>query len=400
MRHLGRRAAPLAAVIALWLGQPAPAAALLGWSGTVTPTSAVAGQVSVFTVTASNDNLLSILGVGSVGCVRVDVGPNFGIQSVTVLASPGAWLGSFSGAVATARAQDSGGRLGTGQAVAFAIAALPAAAGTSTWTIYAYREQDCGGSPLSGTETRSMQVAPAPLPPPTPAPTPAPTAVPTPAPTAVPTAPPASPPPAATRTPSPTPKATAIPTAQPATPKPTPTPAPLPPEPDATPQPNGAPRSTTTPQSAASTPGTAVGVAPSRAASPTPVASASPTPAAASAAPDANSTSGPPNRRDGSPPDAAPRSTLESIGAAAARLAVGESLSRGGGISLGPLGVIDGITVWAIPGAIVGGPGLLVILWVLTQAGVTLAWIPAVKRMRGRDDERPPTFGGPRRLAT
>ena len=59
------------------------------------------------------------------------------------------------------------------------------------------------------------------------------------------------------------------------------------------------------------------------------------------------------------------------------------------GVSLGPLGVIDGITVWAIPGAIVGGPGLLVILWVLAQTGVALAWIPAVRRLRGSDPHSP-----------
>jgi len=58
-------------------------------------------------------------------------------------------------------------------------------------------------------------------------------------------------------------------------------------------------------------------------------------------------------------------------------------------VSLGPLGVIDGITVWAIPGAVIGGPGLLVILWVAIQTGAALAWIPAVRRMRGRDSDRP-----------
>ena len=70
-------------------------------------------------------------------------------------------------------------------------------------------------------------------------------------------------------------------------------------------------------------------------------------------------------------------------------------------VSLGPLGVIDGITMWAIPIAIVGGPGLLVILWVLIQTGVALAWIPAVKRMRGEDDDRPRTLSArPRTLST
>lgn len=46
---------------------------------------------------------------------------------------------------------------------------------------------------------------------------------------------------------------------------------------------------------------------------------------------------------------------------------------------------MDGLGVWAIPGAVLGGPGLLVILWVAIQAGVAAAWIPAVRVMRGRD---------------
>jgi hypothetical protein len=75
------------------------------------------------------------------------------------------------------------------------------------------------------------------------------------------------------------------------------------------------------------------------------------------------------------------------------RLAVGEAAGWAGVIGeMSLLGLIDGLAVWVIPGAIVGGPGLLVILWVMIQAGVTAAWIPAVKRMRGRDDEEPPTF--------
>lgn len=54
-------------------------------------------------------------------------------------------------------------------------------------------------------------------------------------------------------------------------------------------------------------------------------------------------------------------------------------------MSLGPLGGIEGLTTWAIPGAVVGGPGLIVILWVLGQTGVAAAWIPAVRRLRGTD---------------
>jgi len=64
-------------------------------------------------------------------------------------------------------------------------------------------------------------------------------------------------------------------------------------------------------------------------------------------------------------------------------------------VSLGPLGVIDGFGVWGVPGAVVGGPGILVMLWVALQTGVAAAWIPAVRRMRGTDDRR----SGPGRRA-
>jgi len=102
--------------------------------------------------------------------------------------------------------------------------------------------------------------------------------------------------------------------------------------------------------------------------------------------------------------DSAPRASTGTTGAAPVRLGLGQPEGWAGDIgqvSLGPLGFIDGITVWAIPIAVVGGPGLLVILWVMIQTGFAIVWIPAVKRMRGEDDELPRTFSArPRTLAT
>lgn len=54
-------------------------------------------------------------------------------------------------------------------------------------------------------------------------------------------------------------------------------------------------------------------------------------------------------------------------------------------LTLGPLGLLGGIDVWAIPGLVVGVPGLLVILFVLLQAAGALAWIPAIRRLRGEE---------------
>ncbi|MEP7082275.1 MAG: hypothetical protein ABI841_04775 [Chloroflexota bacterium] len=164
----------------------------------------------------------------------------------------------------------------------------------------------------------------------------------------------------ATPTPTPTPEPTPPPT-------PTPTPVlPIVPLPTLPPLPTvrpATPTPTVFPSSAATSPTP----------SPSPVATAGAVPPVGG----------------GAPPSAP---ALDASGAAAVVLGLGEpdgAQGSVGEVSLGPLGVIDGITVWAIPGAIVGGPGLLVILWVILQAGVALAWIPAVKRMRGKDEQRP-----------
>lgn len=42
-----------------------------------------------------------------------------------------------------------------------------------------------------------------------------------------------------------------------------------------------------------------------------------------------------------------------------------------------------GFSVWAVPAATIAGPGLLILLWMALQAGGALAWLPAVRRLRG-----------------
>jgi hypothetical protein len=56
-----------------------------------------------------------------------------------------------------------------------------------------------------------------------------------------------------------------------------------------------------------------------------------------------------------------------------------------GSISLGAevFGLLDGQFVWFVPGAAVGVPGLLVLLWIALQTVGALAWVPAVRRMGG-----------------
>jgi hypothetical protein len=56
-----------------------------------------------------------------------------------------------------------------------------------------------------------------------------------------------------------------------------------------------------------------------------------------------------------------------------------------GSVSLGSevLALLDDPFLWFVPGAVVGVPGLLVLLWIALQAVGALAWIPAVRRMSG-----------------
>ena len=47
------------------------------------------------------------------------------------------------------------------------------------------------------------------------------------------------------------------------------------------------------------------------------------------------------------------------------------------------LALLEGPLVWFVPGAVVGGPGLLILLFIALQAAGAMAWIPAVRRMSG-----------------
>ena len=57
-------------------------------------------------------------------------------------------------------------------------------------------------------------------------------------------------------------------------------------------------------------------------------------------------------------------------------------------LGLGTLGVLAGVEIWAVPAAVIGGPGLLVLLWMALQAGGAMAWLPAALRLRNDDVSR------------
>jgi len=62
------------------------------------------------------------------------------------------------------------------------------------------------------------------------------------------------------------------------------------------------------------------------------------------------------------------------------------------GLALGAMDVdlLGSVEIWSVPAATLGVPGLLLIIWVGLQAVGALAWIPAVRRLRGDDGEHKP----------
>jgi hypothetical protein len=339
--------APAVAAVAL-LVSATPVFGLLLWTLTGGPLTATAGTATIFTLTATNLDILSEL-----GCLEVDLPPSFTIVGASAgNASNGDdWEAVvFDGKVAV-HSLSGGGRLETAQSITFTVTAVPTAAGTFLWPNHAHTRQDCAEGEEIGLAL-SVVVLPPLLA--TPAPTPAPT--PTPRPTPTPT-----PRPAATPTPTPSPSA------QPAS---TPN-APVPAAPTVAPR-TARPSPTATPSASPSAPGSATS---SQSSSPSPTASPTSTAAESGAA----------------QPSAAPSPPVGPDDPGEARLialARPEESDRPAFVSLGALVTLDGL-VWVIPGAIVGGPGLLVILWVSIQTGVTMAWIPAVRRLRGEDREPP-----------
>lgn len=334
--------APALAVVGM-ATSATPAAALLLWTLTATPLTVTSGVATSFSLTATNLDLLTEL-----GCLEVDLPASFTIVGASAgNASNGdAWEAVVFPSKVAVHSLSGGGRLELGHSITFTITAIPTQAGTWLWPNHAHRQEDCSGTEELGTAL-SILVLPAATLIPQPTPTPTPTPIPN-----------------ATTTPAPILSVGPLPTLPPIL---------------STLRPS--------PSIGVATPAPTIGSV----SSPTPSPTARPSVASvAGAASSPGDTSG-----------SAFGVTPGAVDAGPAGLAIGEPAGSGGGVgevSLGALGAIDGISVWAIPGAVVGGPGLLVILWVILQTGAALAWIPAVRRMRGGDVGRPRTLiDGPAR---
>ena len=318
---------------------PLTASAALLWTLAASPLTATAYQSTTFTFTASNLDVLGVL-----GCLEVDMPSSFLIQGAgTPTASNGGpWVTSLSGNAALVHSVDNAGRLKLAQSVTFTLQAQPTAAGAFILANHSHVRFDCTSTDQPGVAL-PITVLPGATPTPTPKPTPSPTPRPSPRPT-----------------PSPVPT---LP--QPTLPLPTlpvasilPTPPPLP-QGTATAIPAGA--QPTSPSGSAS-PALASG---SPQSSSSPAASPSVAPSAANQGPTATT----PSAGGGG-------------GVPAVRLKP-EDLELNA--QLGDALVAS--QVWFVPAAAIGAPGLLVLLWVGLQTAGTLAWVPFVRRMRGQDDQ-------------
>jgi hypothetical protein len=361
-----------AQVVGAVLASPARGVSLL-WTLTASPLTATTGVQRVFTLTATNeDPLASVVSSSQIGCVVVDVPANFSVSAAAVTGSNsgGGWhTDSIVGNRVTVHSDSGGDRLKLLGWVRFTITATPLSTGSLAWSAKAYRDTSCtGGAALLGVPPIVLVTGPAVTP--TPKPTPPPT--PTPKPTATPK-------PIPTPTPTPTPILPLPSLPLPGGPAPTP-PVPGPATPEPTPSLRGEPRPAPT-DASVSAPGSSPG------------ASASPGPEGPSATPGAGSPGGAllpgSNSSPGGPSDQPPAAGTGAPGNGVMSFNGPTVAFSDAQLDLGTVGIglLSGLDVWTVPAATLGVPGILLLVWVALQTVGALAWIPAVRKLRGTEEE-------------
>lgn len=368
--------------VTLLVGGPAAVSAeSVLWTLTASPLAVSTGVQTTFTLTATNeDPLAALLSSSEIGCVVLDVPSNFSVKGavVTGSSSGGSWhVDSVAGNRVTVHTDSGGDRLELLGWVRFTVTATALSTGSLTWGARAFRAQDCTGSGAVLGVPPVVVVSGPPITP-TPAPTPVLTLPPTPAPT--PTL-------APTATPNPTPTPALV---VPSLPLPLPSlPLPLPStdiQPTRPPIPGATPLSTPRPTS---TPAVN-GEEPSR--SQAPGATPAATPVGAQGSPAEASTSPMPSPSDA---DGFPGAVPTIPGAGPVNGDPAELPPRVGfeagdvQLGLGTLGLMEVAVVWVVPAATIAGPGLLLLIVVALQATGALAWVPAVRRLRGDDEPMP-----------
>jgi len=330
----------LAGVALSGLGSALVMAAIL-WTLVASPLVATTGTATTFTLTATNT--LS----GRIRCLWVDVPSNFTVAGSQVVGSTGgnSWTSSVSGNRVTVWTTSGGDELHALDNVQFTIRATALSTGSLAWTARAFADQGCTGqTALVGVPPVVVVTGPTltPTPVPTPKPTPVPTARPTLAPTPL-------------QVPNETPRIVLPPVIVP--------PVVVPPiVPPATDEP--------TPSPSSSDRGIAETPAPSR---------------GASAAPSQAGLPAPGGQVDG--PVALATQQPSADEPSAIRPAVGLGDDGGVQLDIGAVDVMASVQAYAVPAAAIAVPGIILLIWLGLQTIGALAWIPAVRRLRGRDDE-------------
>ncbi len=354
MRLLSRIGLAIAA-LALAVGTAGPARAAVLWTLTASPLTVNAGVQTTFRLRAS----LTLL--GEIRCVEVGVPSNFLVTGSAVTGSNvgDSWVSQVVGNDVFVRTTSGGDRLRSlGDYVEFTITATAWTAGSLAWASHTHDREDCTGPESLLSVPPVVLVlgsAATPMPVPTVAPTPAPT--PTPRPSALPSLLPTLPP-------------STVPSVPPIGNLPTPRPS------TAVGTPNAS-----RPASPAPTPS----IQPRRDAEATQAASATAVPvrASSSAAP----TDSPGEAAVVGPGDGPPGGGGTTTGRILAEPAVPDGEAAPMPIALGALGLLGSIDIWIVPGLLLGVPGLLVVAFVILQAVGALAWIPAIRRLRGNHAE-------------
>jgi hypothetical protein len=331
-----------AGALAALFAQTGTVAAAQSWTVSANPTAIAGGSTDKVRLTIKNTSS-SDGGNNGIGCIKITIPAQFtiGNPSIVSVSNGESWSASKASRTVTAKGDSNGDRLREDPDNDTLVLDVPVSANLvalGPWNIRAFEKIACQNGNF-GPKSIMITVLVSPTPAPTPKPTPAPTPNPTPAPTLNPTPRPSSAPTATpARTPSPTSAATARPTDRPAE------------SAAASVEP-----SSSAPAVASATPGIGLGGPTSTARPPA----------------GGGSTGGTTPPRD--PGDSFP----EGIS-----IPVDESDPKFSELNL-DLVLRLGVFAWAVPGALLAAPGLLLIVVILAQSMGALAWLPIVRRKIG-----------------
>jgi hypothetical protein len=343
------------AAILLVLALASPVLAAQSWSIFADRLTVPLNQSATVTLTVTNTSSSGGGGSG-IACVTVAIPSAYDVTSVSVASVSNGrdWSAHVSGASPrgiVAMADSNGDRLRgdpDDDVLVLRVKVTGRTLGLATWTANELQDADCDGSykkPVTILMTVLGLPIPTPKPTPKPTPAPTPTPVPTPRPTTTPT-----PAPTATRPPSSTPTPSAT----------------RPPSPTASPSTSQEPPGATPSASASA------------------AASSDPSPSASQAAGVGIGSTG-----------GQPGSGSSGTGSASGAGGTGQTPPSGFDLGLdgghpGSLARLDlgglvgfGVFDWAVPGALLTGPGLLLLALIAAQAAGGLAWLPVVRRKIG-----------------